>query len=141
MCGSEKNTANKLDTILVIETMDPISTSDGQIDLKRDVVLNFGSLRNILCDQIIFDPSDDTVTVRKLQLRNGSFKQELPECRNGKAHCNELGAVSKHQETFEDLSRYNDEQFEDIVCLGATFIITIILLSVLTYCYLFKDYE
>ena len=121
--------------------MDSTSTSNGQVDLKRDVVLNFGSLRNILCDQIIFDPSDETLTVRKLQLRNGSFKQELPDCRNGKALTSELGAVPNHHETFEDLSRYNDEQVEDIVCLGATFIITIILLSVLTYCYLYKDYE
>ena len=121
--------------------MDSVSSSDGQIDVKRDVVLNFGSLRNILCNQIIFDPSDETVTVRKLQLRNESFNEEYSECRNGRALSNELGAVPKHQEMFEDLSWYNDEKVEDIVCLGATFIITIILLSVLIYCYLYKDYE
>ena len=122
--------------------MSAITSPEEQIELKKDMILNFGSLRNILCDQIIFDPSDETVTVRKLQLRNGPCNQNVSEYRNGKFLSNELSTVPKHQGVaLEDLPLYNDEQVEDIICLGATFIITIILLSVLTYCYLYKDYE
>ena len=136
-----------------IKKMDPIVSSpefglpeyrDPKMDIPSFEMVNIGpsgSLRNILCDEIIFNPSDETVTVTKLQLRKSSYSPKVSDVTNGHPISKEFGTTSKHHEEFEDLSWYKDDPIEDMVCLGATFIITIILLSVLTYCYLFKDYE
>ena len=128
--------------------MDPVDQPGG-ISPRKDMIgpwssINIGSfesLRNILCDEILFNPLDETVTVTKLQLRNGSNNSKVSDTANGKTFSNEILTTSKHREALEDLTLYNDEPIEDMVCLGATFIITIILLSVLAYCYLYKDYE
>ena len=111
---------------------------------ENDITLSNLDVRiNILCDQIIFNPSEETVTITECQLQ-----RSLYTCRGlVKNHSNKLTSNLNEPKTTKDINtiKYTPKwpshaDVGEVICLGSTAIIIILLLSVFIL-YLSKDHQ
>ena len=111
---------------------------------EKDLILaNLDVRINILCDQIIFNPSDETVTITSCQLQ-----RSLYTCRDLLTHPSDkltsnrnVPRITKDINTLKYTPNWPSRaDVGDVICLGSTVIIIIVLLSVFIL-YLSKDYE
>ena len=108
-----------------------------------DIFDNIDIKINILCDQILFNPSEETVTITSCQLKDGhhiqsinhqSSHEELDNNPNKKENsfvkCNSI--VSKDYACFEYVT--------DVICFGSTIIIFVLLFAILIF-FLANDHD
>ena len=108
----------------------------------QNILDNIDIKINILCDQILFNPSDETITITSCQLKDGQHNQS----NNHQSSEQELDITNKKQNSFINCkSRVpkNDhciEYVSDVICFGSTIVIFVLLFAVLIF-FLAKDHE
>ena len=111
----------------------------------KNVLENIDIKINILCDQILFNPSEETITITSCQLKHGSqikpiIKHDKNEVETTKDHRN----VKRHHLAKHNSLRLNDDDFiecaSDVICFASTIIIFVLLLTVLIFM-MNKDHE
>ena len=95
------------------------------------------SLRSILYEQMVFNTSKETHSITKVELKHSSYSKELTYHRKNSFTTIQLKSDRCcNQITYNQIS-YHVRDIGDVVCLGATLVIIVILMSVLYYCYLY----
>ena len=96
---------------------------------------------NILCDQIIYNPSDETVTMTACHLQRSSYNSRGPLIHYSSKISSNLNKtkLTKYKVRYIPIWPSHAD-VGDVICLGSTVIIIMLLLSVFIL-YLSKDHE
>ena len=108
----------------------------------KDVLDDIDIKINILCDQILFNPSEETITITSCQLENGHHQEPFVD------HSKKLDVAkpnpSEHYSEKCSSSELTDdvciERVSDVICFGSTIVIFLLLLIVLIFM-MNKDHE
>ena len=111
----------------------------------NNILENIDIKINILCDQILFNPSEETITITSCQLKHGNqIKPIINHNKNEVEASKNLPNVKAHHLAKHNSLRLNDDDFiecaSDVICFVSTIIIFVLLLTVLIFM-MNKDHE
>ena len=112
---------------------------------KENILDNIDIKINILCDQILFNPSEETITITSCQLKHGNqIKPIINHNKNGVETLNDHPNVKGRHLGKHNSLRLSDGDFiecaSDVICFASTIIIFVLLLTVLIFM-MNKDHE
>ena len=108
----------------------------------KDILDDIDIKINILCDQILFNPSEETITITSCQLENGHHQEQLAD-HSKKLDATKLSPFKHSSEKYRSSELTDDdciERVSDIICFGSTIVIFFLLLIVLIFM-MNKDHE
>ena len=95
---------------------------------------------NIVCDQITFDASEETITIHACKLKSGLYKQELTTYQSTTSNGN-IKTIPNQGKLLELNTEWSIRlELGDVICLTVIVIILLIWLSIFIF-YVNKDNE
>ena len=111
----------------------------------KDILDNIDIKIDIVCDQILFNPSEETITITSCQLKNGNHIKPIINLARKEISTSRDHHITKSYHNAKPRSfQLNDndciEGVSDVICFVSTTVIFVILLVVLIFL-MNKDHE
>ena len=107
--------------------------ANNQLEVQRKTIAvdTIGSFRSILCDQTLSTP--------KLELKHSSNPKEITHQQHKSLTTIKLSSDTGYIHIMYNRASYTVKDIGDVICFGVTLVIILILLSMLSYCYVYID--